>query len=128
MNVFCASRAQIVIVPVAGPDDEAALLPEPELSEPPQATTPSASAAAAARALMVFLGTALLLWWTLGPIALSDGRDPHAHGVGSAVAPAEVRDGRQLGRSQLPPGCGGGAGVEGPRRAPARSRPPPLHA
>src|SRR3954452_13061484 len=108
MNVFWASRAQIVIVPVAGPDDEADdLSPEPELSEPPQATTPSASAAAAARALMVLLGTALLLWWTLGPIALSDGRDPHAHGVGSAVAPAEVRDGRQLGRSQLPRGCGG---------------------
>src|SRR3954454_20117984 len=72
MNVFWASRAQIVIVPVAGPDDEADdLSPEPEVSEPPQATTPSASAAAAARALMVLLGTALLLWWTLGPIALS---------------------------------------------------------
>src|SRR3954449_8829127 len=73
MNVFWASRAQMVIVPVAGPDPLADLSPEPEpeLSEPPQATTPSASAAATASALMVFVGTALLLWWTLGPIALS---------------------------------------------------------
>src|SRR3954447_25061638 len=60
MNVFWASRAQIVMLPVAGPDAFWLLL-ELELSEPPHAAVPSARAAIAAKALIVLNRTALLL-------------------------------------------------------------------
>src|SRR3954464_416980 len=91
MKGFWTSRAQIEMVPVAGP--ETLLLLEPS-SEPPHATAVSASAPVTASALICLIRTALLLVLTVVLMAsgFSSRRDPHAHRVRSAVAPAEVGD------------------------------------
>src|SRR3954447_18045219 len=91
MKGFWTSRAQIVMVPVAGP--EALWLSELS-SEPPHATAVMASAPVTASALICLIRTALLLLLTVVLMAsgLSRRRDPHAHRVGAAVAPAEVGD------------------------------------